>query len=85
VRDLPPELPSQAPISVRFQYLDNGRLTVTVNVDGKKDELKHEITRENSLSQEQLDGWKQYIQATMTGGASSGGDAGGSKAGQRWA
>ena len=84
VRDLPPDLPPQTPISVRFSYLDNGRLTVTVTVDGKADELKHEITRENSLSQEQLDGWKEYIQATMSGGTPAA-DASSSKAGQRWA
>jgi hypothetical protein len=78
-------LPAQTPISVQFQYLDNGRLTVTVTVDGKADELKHEITRENSLSQEQLDGWRQYIQATMGGDTSTEAGASDSKAGQRWA
>src|SRR5207248_5368387 len=30
VRDLPPTLPAQTPIEVRFHYQDNGRLTVNV-------------------------------------------------------
>ncbi len=59
VRQLPPNLPTQTPIEVRFRYADNGRLTVIVNCAGK--ELSHEIQRDNSLTQEQLDSWRQYI------------------------
>ncbi|MCO6454241.1 MAG: Hsp70 family protein [Pirellulaceae bacterium] len=61
VRDLPPDLPAQTPIEVRFHYKENGRLTVMVNVQGTDKELRHEITRENSLSQDQLDTWRHYI------------------------
>ncbi len=61
VRDLPRSLPAQTPIDVRFRYEDNGRLTVHVNVAGTDRELRHEITRENTLTQEQLDAWRQYI------------------------
>jgi molecular chaperone DnaK (HSP70) len=61
VRDLPPELPAQTPIDVRFAYQENGRLTVHVSVAGTGRELKHEITRENSLTPEQLDAWRLYI------------------------
>ena len=46
---------------MRFRYEDNGRLTVLVNVGGTDRELRHEITRENTLTQEQLDAWRQYI------------------------
>jgi molecular chaperone DnaK len=59
VRPLPPDLPPQTPIDVNFRYEENGRLTVIVSVAGKK--LKHEFTRDNSLSEEQLDSWRQYI------------------------
>src|SRR5215471_8639709 len=61
VRNLPPDLPMQTPIDVRFRYEENGRLTVSVRVEGTDKNLEHEITRENSLTQEQLDSWRQYI------------------------
>ncbi len=61
VRDLPRNLAAQTPIDVRFRYEDNGRLTVHVNVAGTDRELRHEITRENTLTPEQLDAWRQYI------------------------
>ncbi|MEK6249814.1 MAG: Hsp70 family protein [Planctomycetales bacterium] len=63
VRDLPEALPAQTPISVSFRYLENGRLTIQVNVEGIDNELTHEITRDNSLTAEQLDSWRQYILA----------------------
>ncbi len=61
VRDLPQDLPAETPIEVRFAYQENGRLTIQVAVAGSSRELKHEISRANSLSQEQLDAWRQYI------------------------
>ena len=61
VRHLPADLPAQTPIEVRFRYEENGRLTVMVSVEGTKKQLKHEITRENSLTQDQLDSWRKYI------------------------
>jgi molecular chaperone DnaK len=59
VRALPNNLPQQTPVEVVFRYAENGRLTVVVSVAGKQ--LRHEIQRENSLTQEQLDSWRQYI------------------------
>jgi molecular chaperone DnaK len=61
VRNLPADLPMQTPIEVRFRYEENGRLTVTVQVEGTHKQLQHEITRENSLTQDQLDSWRKYI------------------------
>jgi molecular chaperone DnaK len=61
VRNLPPDLPMQTPIEVRFRYEENGRLTVTVQVEGTHQPLQHEITRENSLTPDQLDSWRKYI------------------------
>ncbi len=61
VRDLPPDLPAQTPIEVRFSYQENGRLTVHVSVANTHHELKHDLTRDNSLSQQQLDAWRLYI------------------------
>lgn len=61
VRNLPPNLPAQTPIEVRFQYRENGTLTVMVHVESTEKQMKHEITRENSLTLEQLNHWRNYI------------------------
>jgi molecular chaperone DnaK len=61
VRNLPDNLPNQSPIEVRFRYEENGLLTVTVKVEGTNTALKHEITRENTLTAEELDAWRKYI------------------------
>ncbi|MEX0977402.1 MAG: Hsp70 family protein [Pirellulales bacterium] len=61
VRDLPPDLPAQTPIEVWFSYQENGRLAVHVTVAGTGRELHHEIRRENSMTQEQLDAWRLFI------------------------
>jgi len=64
-RDLPENMAMHTPIEVRFRYLENGRLTITVSVEDQ--EMLHEITRENSLSPEQLDSWRDYILAVEKG------------------
>ena len=61
VRNLPSSLSPQTPIEVRFRYADNGRLEVTVRIVGASTFLRHELTRENTLTLEQLNGWRQYI------------------------
>ncbi|MBM4001135.1 MAG: Hsp70 family protein [Planctomycetes bacterium] len=61
VRPLPPNLPAKTPIEVRFHYEENGRLNVRVGLPGEPTLLHHELTRENSLSQEHLDRWRHYI------------------------
>ncbi len=61
VRDLPADLPSQTPIEVRFRYLENGRLTVLVRVIGTDRWVQREITRENSLTKDQLNAWRQFV------------------------
>lgn len=61
VRNLPENLPAKTPIEVQFQYAENGRLTVSVRVEGTDKILRHELQRENSLSREQLESWRQYV------------------------
>ncbi len=61
IRHLPPDLPSQTPIEVRFKYEENGRLTVHVNVKGTDTNLEHEITRDNSMTRDQLNAWRKYV------------------------
>ena len=61
VDGLPPGLPAQSPIKVRFQYAANGRLTISVQVTDTGQQITHEISRENGLSQEHLDAWRQWV------------------------
>lgn len=61
IRDLPDNLPAKTPIEVQFKYEENGRLQVRVKVENTNKRLKQEITRENSLTAQQLDSWRQYI------------------------
>jgi molecular chaperone DnaK len=61
VRDLPANLPAQTPIEVLFHYQENGRLVVTVRVAGTHTRLQHEFTRQNSMTPQQLDSWREYI------------------------
>jgi molecular chaperone DnaK len=61
VRNLPRGLAPQTPIDVIFEYMENGRLVIHVSVGGSGTVLQHEITRDNSLTQEQLDAWRQYV------------------------
>jgi molecular chaperone DnaK len=67
VRDLPPNLPAQTPIEVRFRYGEDGRLKVKVHVKGTDAELAHELARENSLTPEQLNLWRDHIRKTAAG------------------
>lgn len=69
VRDLPENLPAKTAIDVRFRYEENGRLRVMVKVEGTDNQLKHDIQRENSLTQEQLDSWRNYIAGSAGRGA----------------
>jgi molecular chaperone DnaK len=61
IRNLPPNLLAQSPIEVKFKYEENGRLLVTVTLPGTNASLHQELTREISLSQEQLDAWRKHI------------------------
>lgn len=61
VRGLPPNLPAQTPLEVRFHYAENGRITVSVVVPGYEQPFQQEITREQGLSREDLDRWRLRI------------------------
>ncbi|MFO0817245.1 MAG: Hsp70 family protein [Pirellulales bacterium] len=61
VRGLPPNLPAQTPLEVRFHYAANGRITVSVVVPGYEQPFQQEISRERGLSREQLDQWRARI------------------------
>lgn len=59
VHNLPRNLPARTPITVCFQYNEDGRLTVLVKVTGI--ELKQQIMRENSMSQSKMDRWRDKL------------------------
>ena len=61
VDELPPNLPAQTPIEVRFTYEENGRLRVDVQVQGTERREMMALLRENSLSQQQLNEWRQHV------------------------
>jgi molecular chaperone DnaK len=61
IRHLPPELPAGSPVDVAFYYRPNGRLKVRVTVPNTDRQIATEIIRENGLSKESLDGWRQRI------------------------
>lgn len=61
VPNLPAKLPAGQPIVVKFNYSENGRLDVHVKVEGTDVELAHELNRENSLSQADLDRFRKRI------------------------
>ncbi|MGE0608065.1 MAG: Hsp70 family protein [Pirellulales bacterium] len=61
IRDLPKDLPAKSAVNVRFEYGADGRLTVSVKVEGTEKRVTQEIQRENSLSREQLDHWRDRI------------------------
>ncbi len=61
VRQLPDGLPAKSPVEVLFHYKPNGRLKVRVAVPGTEHEVATKIVRENSLSKEHMDAWRQRI------------------------
>jgi molecular chaperone DnaK len=61
VRHLPPNLPAQHPVEVLFHYRPNGRLKVHVTLPNTDRQVATEIVRENGLSKEHMDGWREYI------------------------
>lgn len=60
-RDLPPDLPAHTPVEVHFRYEENGRLSITVSMSDGKVVLNHDMARDNTLTQDQLDSWRDYI------------------------
>jgi molecular chaperone DnaK len=73
VADLPPGLPARSPVDVIFNYQSDGRLKVRVQVQGPGNsgrpgvpgapdrQLETEIVRENGLSKDLMDAWRQHI------------------------
>ena len=58
--DLPSSLPKGSSVDVTFEYEENGRLKITVQV-ADHNPFRQEIQRPNSLTDEQLQQWKHYV------------------------
>ena len=61
IRGIPANLPEQSAVEVFFKYKEDGRLKVKVRVKGTDIILENEFLRENTMTQEQLDIWRDYI------------------------
>jgi len=62
IQDLPANLPARTPVTVSFQYEQNGRLTVRASLAGVKHEAKLVIQRATGLSREDLDRWQSRLE-----------------------
>jgi len=67
IRGLPPNLPAQSPLEVRFHYAENGRITVSVLTPGGDAPLAQEIIREQGLSRAEVEQWRQTISGLTPG------------------
>jgi molecular chaperone DnaK len=62
IRDLPPNLPAGWPVEVRFEYAENGRLTVAARLSGHESVVTTEFIRDNSLSDDDLMLWAENLE-----------------------
>jgi len=61
IRDLPPDLPTGWPVQVSYTYQANGRLHVVARVKGHKAGVVADFERANSLPEDDLELWTQYV------------------------
>jgi molecular chaperone DnaK len=61
IRDLPPNLPKGWPIDVTYEYGVNGRLNVRAKVRGTDKEVSLELERDESMSADRMDRWKNVL------------------------
>jgi molecular chaperone DnaK len=61
ITDLPPDLPEGWPVQVSYTYEANGRLQVSAKVKGHEAGVSTEFHRENSLPDEDLELWSEYV------------------------
>ena len=61
IRGIPANLPENSAVEVFFKYREDGRLKVKVRVKGTDIVLENDFLRENTMSPEQLDVWRNYI------------------------
>lgn len=62
VQNLPPRLPKQTPVEVRFHYGTDGRLNVVAKLKNNVADATLVIDRESGLTNDELQEWQQRIQ-----------------------
>ena len=62
VRGLPPDLPANTPVNVKFKYLANGRLQVSANVPSVDVGVSMAIERASGLTDESIREWAERIE-----------------------
>jgi molecular chaperone DnaK len=68
ISDLPSELPAGWPIEVSYTYQSNGRLQLEARLKGHEAaRIATEFQHENSLPDEDLDVWSEFIETELTG------------------
>ena len=60
------ELPAGWPIEVSYTYQSNGRLHLDARLRGHDSGIATDFQRENSLPDEELDVWSQFIETELT-------------------
>jgi molecular chaperone DnaK len=65
IKQLPPNLPEGWPILVSYSYVANGRLSVKAKLQDHKAKVETEFLWENSMADEEVELWAQYIEEEM--------------------
>ena len=65
IDDLPPELPEGWPVLVSYSYVANGQLSVKAKLKNYKAGVKTEFVWENSMTDEDVELWSQYVGEEM--------------------
>jgi molecular chaperone DnaK len=62
ITDLPKDLPHRWPVTINYSYQSNGRLQVTAQLRGYAKGVIATFQRENSLDDENLKLWSEYVE-----------------------
>ena len=63
IRNLPPNLPTEWPVDVTFEYGVNGRLTVRAKIRGTDRAVDLDLERDDSMSADRVTRWKRHVAA----------------------
>lgn len=64
--NLPPNLPARWPVYITYRYAENGRLDVSVKLQGRLAETATSFVRDNSLPEGDLLLWAEYVEESTS-------------------
>jgi molecular chaperone DnaK len=67
IGNLPPDLPAGWPIEVSYTYEHSGQLSLSAKLRGYDKSITMEFQRENSLADEEVEMWTQFIEDELYG------------------